>query len=81
MSDEEVKEAEKQEAYKVILLKLDQAKRLIDECESLADKHALEFNSPIGAYGMGGTYVGTGARDEDEYGDNDEGWVSSSRRC
>ncbi len=55
-------------AYKVINSKLDEAKRLIKECEQIATEYDVSFGWDV-AYGMGGTY------------DPTDGWISSSQNC
>ena len=74
----------KEEANKLLAEKLVEAKKLIAECEDIADKHGLSFSSPVGEYGMGGTYQGRGPANEDgewEESDSNYGWVSSSANC
>ena len=74
----------KEEANKLLADKLAEAKKLISECEDIADKHGLSFSSPVNEYGMGGHYYGKGPANEDgewENSDSDYGWVSSSAQC
>lgn len=53
----------REEANKNVSNLLEQARGLIREAEKLCDKYGLEMSSPVGAYGMGGTYVGRGEGD------------------
>ena len=70
-------------ASKEIATKLREARKLITECEQIADRHGLEFNFDT-AYGMGGTYYGEGHPDSENlkkqyYKEN--GWIASSQTC
>ncbi|AVH85047.1 hypothetical protein RsoM2USA_119 [Ralstonia phage RsoM2USA] len=61
---------------------LDIVREAISEAESLADEHKLTFESPIGTYGMGGTYNGNWQNDTDDWGDpKEDGWYPSSQSC
>lgn len=56
----------------------------LSEAEAFADEHGLSFYiSP--AYGMGGRYEGCGPdgdpNAENEWGDNEFGWMPSSQGC
>jgi hypothetical protein len=72
-------EITKEEANKIISEKMVEVKKLISECEQLANDHELEFNSPTdGVYGMGGYYKGQKPTSND---DTSVGWHSSSENC
>jgi hypothetical protein len=60
---------DKQQATKKISDKLEQAHKLIRECETLADAHDISFDWDI-SYGMGGYYSGTNGE-----------WNASSESC
>lgn len=71
----------------IIESKLDEARKLIQEAESLADEHNLTFRGPIEAYGMGGTYAGKHSKwwsesQASDNGDPESGyWQASSQSC
>lgn len=67
MSKESV--LDKQQVVKEISGKIEQAQKLVRECEVLADKHDLSFDWDF-AYGMGGYYSGTNGE-----------WNASSESC
>lgn len=48
----------KEQANLLISAKLEEAKKLIADCEVLADQYGLVFQTPILEYGMGGYYQG-----------------------
>ena len=66
----------KQEAAAKIADLVAQAHNAINEAESLADEHKLDFSFSV-AYGMGGTYYPAGHK----YGWTEEGWNPSSHSC
>ena len=53
------------------------ANAALNEATEFADKYHLSFRFGP-AYGMGGTYEGDPA---ERYGDDDDGWYSSSMSC
>lgn len=78
------------EASRQIADKLEQAKKLVGECEQIADDNGLDFSfNPSDAYGMGGTYTSkkqwnsSGCEWESSgcYEEEDAGWNSSSAHC
>lgn len=72
----------REEANKQLSEKLEEVKKLISECEDIADEHGLTFSSPISHYGMGGDFTGKGPADENgEWENSSTGWQSSSERC
>jgi hypothetical protein len=70
-----------QEAKKLITEKLSAAGELIRECESLADEFLIGFSFDIAGYGMGGYYQGHAEDATNEYGEEIDGWNSSSQNC
>lgn len=68
----------KEQANALIAEKLVEVSVAITECQKIADQFALTFYSPIGAYGMGGQYCGTGCYDQDGEAGR---WISSSEGC
>lgn len=74
----------KQEANAKLAKLLKKVQTSIDEAESLANEFGLTFDSPVGVYGMGGTFYGKGSTDhpaEDWYPSTNDGWQSSSASC
>lgn len=59
-------------------MKVEEAHKLIKECEKIADEHKLSFRWSL-AYGMGGFYSGDPA-ERAEY-ETEQGWISSSSNC
>lgn len=77
MSD---KKYTKEEANKILGARLVEAKRVMKECQDLADEYGLSFSSPIDVYGMGGTYYGE--KMEEEWVESNKGqWLASSQSC
>jgi len=63
--------------------KLDEARKLIEEAEAIADEAGVTFSFDL-AYGMGGTYYPDKVAEERGYveeEDLDNGWRASSRSC
>lgn len=77
VADVEPVELSKQEAAGILSGLVRDINVQIAEAEELADKHGLEFSIDI-AYGMGGTYYGTGHEDLNWA---EEGWNPSSMSC
>ncbi len=74
------KYATKEEANKVLEVRLIEARRVIKECRDLADEYGLQFESPIPEYGMGGTYYGENMTEE--WAESNKGkWMPSSQSC
>lgn len=71
----------REEANARINALLEIVREAMAEAEGLADEHKLSFSSPIGAYGMGGTYDGNWENDKDEWGERSDGWYPSSQSC
>lgn len=69
-------ESEQKVAHAAIAEKSKQISALLDECESIADEHEIDFHAPWDIYGMGGWYNG-GDKDNDDK----HGWRSSSSGC
>lgn len=72
------------EANEAIATLVRQASNLIEAAQCVADNFGLDFNSPIGDYGMGGVYIGTGTEEFPQNGweASDVGkWISSSANC
>lgn len=68
LSNESLSEDERKKcANEIISLKINEAEKLIGQCEELADKNSLEFSWNL-AYGMGGWY-------------SSGEWMSSSADC
>jgi hypothetical protein len=66
-----------QEANNEIARLCNEAYKLINQAEKLADEHKLSFDFGV-AYGLGGTYIG----DEEERSEYcNDGWYSSSSSC
>jgi hypothetical protein len=78
--------ADKQALTRQISDLINQAQKLVYEAESIADEHGLSFTVDFGTYGMGGSYTGAAAIDEEdrEYYGIEEGegrWNASSQSC
>lgn len=83
----------KEEVSKLISLKLEEAFKLMQECEQLADKYSVDFELPWGGEGdmrkgLGGYYCPEGDtkgswRFEEYYGygQNGAGWIPSAGSC
>lgn len=67
-----------QKALKEISEKLEEAYKLIRECEKIAEKANVEFSFDV-AYGMGGTYIPKKIADQERW--TDHGWNASSHSC
>lgn len=79
----------KQEASKEIARKLAEARKLITECEQIADDAGVDFSWGGPSYGMGG-YYNPKPKPEDTTEEDDDnswcssdsyGWKSSSESC
>lgn len=68
--EEARKKAGRQDANARIAAKLKEASALVKECEAIAKEFGVDFESPIGAYGMGGNFDGASGE-----------WNSSSSNC
>jgi regulator of RNase E activity RraB len=74
----------KKQAVLEINLKLAQIDVLVAEAKELAEKHNVTFDLEPGGYGMGGTYIPKGQREEwgiDPEDEDHDGWYASSQSC
>ena len=70
---------EQTKADKEIQVKLQEAKKLLDEAAEIARKHNVWFHWDGPTYGMGGSF--DPEYTEDDYGDETNGWRASSHSC
>lgn len=74
-------DAIKREALEKIAKLISEAEGLVNEAESIADEHGLEFDVNFGGYGMGGTYYSEKYHEEQGMRWSEPGWNASSNSC
>lgn len=71
----------KREKLEEIAVLLNQAQKLVNEAEIIADEYGLEFDLDVGGYGMGGTYYSEKYVEEQGSRYMEAGWNASSQSC